>query len=316
MRVHAPMLSLRTPVGEQTEVEGSLVIDSMSGASPLYHDTLSGASGKGIQDVRRAGDMKVSRYFERFSIGVGGGVSAEDDYFSEGGFLESKIWSEDKNTIVSFGGGGHYDEITSSDSSLFQDHRRTWDYGAGVTQILTPLSQVQTNITYSNSDGYLSDPYKGLDYRPRSRDQWAWLIRYVQALPEWGGSLHSDYRYYWDSWDVHSHTFEVALYQPINDSWAVVPVVRYYSQGAASFFSSVYPPEDFEGFYSADQRVSAFGSVTTGIKFVKDFGSGWSADTRFDFLQQHASWKLGSGGSSRIDPFYGYFFVLGLNKKF
>ena len=57
MRVNSPMASVKSNIGEKDTIEGSFVYDAMSGASPLYHDTLSGASGKGIEDGREAGDL-------------------------------------------------------------------------------------------------------------------------------------------------------------------------------------------------------------------------------------------------------------------
>jgi hypothetical protein len=316
MRVSAPSVWLRAPLEKGTEVEGSFVIDSMSGASPLYHSTLSGASGKGVDDIRRAGDVTLTHFFERLSVGITGATSDEDDYESLGGGVKSSVWSADKNTVFDFQIGGHYDEITSSDSPLFKDHKRAWDYSVGVSQILSPESELQANFTYSSADGYLSDPYKALDLRPRSREQWAILLRYIQSIPEWKSALHTDYRYYWDTWDITSHMVEASLYHPLSESWIIVPILRFYSQSAASFFHSEYPPLDFDSLYTADQRMAAFGAITTGVKLIKDFGEGWSTDVRFDFIQQHHSWKLGRGGSSVIEPLYGYFIIFGLNKRF
>ena len=40
MDVHAPQILLTTPVGDASELEAGFVYDSVSGASPMYHDTL------------------------------------------------------------------------------------------------------------------------------------------------------------------------------------------------------------------------------------------------------------------------------------
>ena len=57
IHVHSPSLYLLKPLSDSLAAEGSLVYDSISGASPLYHNTLSGASGKGgVTDYRTAGN--------------------------------------------------------------------------------------------------------------------------------------------------------------------------------------------------------------------------------------------------------------------
>ena len=48
--VKSPALYLLTPITDDWVFEIGAVYDSISGASPYYHTTLSGASGKGIED--------------------------------------------------------------------------------------------------------------------------------------------------------------------------------------------------------------------------------------------------------------------------
>ncbi len=117
MTVRSPSLYTLVPVNDTTEVEGSLVYDAMSGASPLYHNTLSGASGLGVTDYRTAGDAKVTKYFGDWSIGVGGVVSSERDYLSRGGSVDVRIFSDDRNRTYAFGIAGANDRINPPDSN-------------------------------------------------------------------------------------------------------------------------------------------------------------------------------------------------------
>ena len=75
MTVRSPSIYLLKPLSETVALEGNVVYDAMSGASPLAFNTLSGASGLGITDYRTAGDVKVTKYFDRYAIGVGGAYS-------------------------------------------------------------------------------------------------------------------------------------------------------------------------------------------------------------------------------------------------
>ena len=82
MKVDAPAFYALVPLSDTLVVEGGMVYDAMSGASPLFFNTLSGAS---IFDYRTAGDVKVTKYFDGYAVSVGGFVSSEQDFLSRGG---------------------------------------------------------------------------------------------------------------------------------------------------------------------------------------------------------------------------------------
>ncbi len=65
----------------------------MSGASPQFHDSLSGASGIGVHDYRAAGDGKLTKYFDRWAVGVGGAYSHERDYISRSVAVDVRTWT-------------------------------------------------------------------------------------------------------------------------------------------------------------------------------------------------------------------------------
>jgi len=317
MRVHAPMMQFRTPLGESTDFEGTLMYESMSGASPLYLSSLSGASGLGIHDGRRTGDFKFTKYLDQFSFGIGGSISNEDDYDSKGIVSDFRYWTEDKNTVFAFGVGLDSDDITSSNDRLLQEERTTANYLIGITQNLDSLSAMQMNLTYSSADGYLSDPYKTFDNRPRSRESLAWLTRYVRYIEELDSSVHLDYRFFRDTFDIVAHTFEAAYYQPLGRGWMIRPSIRYYFQGKADFFrNGRFPSEQPEGFFSADQRLSRFGEWGGGIKLIKELSETLSVDLSVQTFHQRSGFHPGSKGSQNIEPFTGYFAIFGITKKF
>jgi hypothetical protein len=77
MTIKSPALYLLTPIVDDWVFEIGAVYDSISGASPYYHTTLSGASGKGIQDGRTAADVTFTKYFaNRTSVAVRAGTQA------------------------------------------------------------------------------------------------------------------------------------------------------------------------------------------------------------------------------------------------
>lgn len=318
IRVQAPMVGFEVPIGESWAVDGGFVLDSVSGASPLYLNTLSGASGLGINDTRRAGDLNVTKYFDDFSIALGGSYSDEDDYTSAAGQLETKIWRADRNQVLTLGVSGGSDDITSSNDPDLDESRNTFGYLVGFSQVIDPQSLVQVNLSMKIADGYMTDPYKSEDNRPQSRDQYALLTRYIRFLECDDSSIHFDYRYAADSWEIASHMLEVNWYRPLGDRWMLRPTLRYYTQKGASFFSEVFPPPTDEqgdplGFYTADQRLSSFGSISAGLKTSYEIAPGYNVFLLYTFTQQSSDLKLGGDGSDAIYDFYSRYIGTGLN---
>src|SRR5690606_27263236 len=219
--------------------------------------------------TRKAEDLKLTRHFDTFNVSVGLEHSYEDDYRSTGGFLETQIWTPDRNTTVTFGISGSQDDITSTNDPSLSEDRRNLGAMIGVTQVLTRKAIMQSNLTFKNEDGYLSDPYKLFDRRPQHRDALAWLTRLNYYFSSLDSALHSDYRYFRDSWGIIAHMLEFSYYQPIAEGWMIRPHLRFYSQSDAEFFSSTFPPETpEEETFTTDHRLGAFGGFSTGLKFM------------------------------------------------
>ena len=318
MRVKSPSMYLLAPFADQWTVEGTVVHDAMSGASPLWFNTLSGASGMGVTDYRTAGDVKVTRYFDRYSIGVGGAYSHERDYISRAGSLAARWWTADKNTTLAFGFAGNADYIHPSDRALDNGRRHTLDFLVGITQALSATDIVQSNITYSTGHGYYSDPYKPLDTRPGERRVWAWLTRYNHYFAQPDATLQLGYRYLNDSFGGDSNTFDVAWVQSLAWGVTLTPSVRYYTQGAADFWFGPPYPQGFQPgqHFTADTRLSAFGAVTAGLRLAKVFADGWSANLSADFYRQRPGWRAFGSGSAGIEPFSARWISAGISKTF
>jgi hypothetical protein len=316
MHIKSPMIWFATPIADSWAVEGTLQLDDMSGASPQYLDSLSGASELGIKDRRQWADVRVTKYFERFSLSLGGAVSTEDDYISRSGSLEGRWWSEDKNTTVSFGISPDFDRITSTNNTDLIERRRAITYLLGVTQVLSPNALLQSNFSYANGAGYHSDPYKFFDKRPEGRDQFAWLTRHNYFVEAADAALHTDYRYYWDSWSVRSHTLEMKWYQPIGEHFMIRPGVRYYSQDSAEFFSTEFPPQEDGAIYSPDQRLASYGSFSYGLKLEYSLGEHVSLNALVQFIEQRGSWKLFGSGDEDLKHYKARYTGVGVTAKF
>jgi len=317
MSVQSPSLYLLKPLSESLALEAALVYDAMSGASTIAFNTMSGASGLGVTDYRTAGDVKVTKYFDRYAIGVSGAYSHERDYISRAGGVELRTWTEDRNRTFSFGIATSSDAINPTDRPPEEDgHRNVTDFLFGVTQVLNANAIVQSNLTYSTGHGDFNDPYKIGDRRPDHRRTLAWLTRLNQYLPAPDATLKLQYRYIHDSFGDDSNMVEAAWYQPLPQQFAVTPLLRYYTQSSAYFF---FGPPLGNGFvpgepYTTDNRLAAYGALTLALKLERAFADGWSADLSLSYYQQRPGWRLFGSGSEGILPFSARWIGVGISK--
>lgn len=321
VKVRAPSLYLLTPLGSQWSLEGSAVHDDVSGASPRYYSDVSGASV--MHDKRNAGDLKVTRYFERSAFGLGGSLSTEHDYRSKALSLDARFSSADNNTTLNTGLGFSRDRIDPVNRAVVGEKRRTTDLLVGLTQAWSAHDLLQGNLTLSRGRGYYSDPYKLYDVRPRKRDNAALLLRWNHRGDQWVGTLRSSWRYYVDSFGIRAHTVETAWVQPLGDAVSVTPLLRYYTQRAAKFYydpvsdSTLYPgPTVMTSTMSTDQRLSAFGALTWGLRVDWRVTSRWNADLKYEHYEQRSNWRLGGDGSPGIAPFTANWLQVGLSTTF
>jgi hypothetical protein len=322
--VNSPSVYALVPVGSSWSVEGTVVVDAISGATPRYHTAISGASE--MSDTRAATEMKLTRYFRRAAIGFGLAYSGEHDYKSSAGTLELRLASEDNNTTLALGTGFTTDQIDSNGGTATGETKQTNDFLVGLTQVLSPVDIAKINVTHARGRGYFSDPYKEVDVRPRRRNQTAVLTQWNHSFAS-DSTLRSSYRYYRDSFGVRAHTAGFEFAQGVGNGWTLTPAFRYYTQSAAEFyFDPDYDPvlgAPFPRGYatnppvysSADQRLSAFGAITVGMRVDKRIGA-WNVDFRYDYYQQRGDWRLGGGGSTGLDPFTAHFVQIGVAKKF
>jgi hypothetical protein len=318
MQVIVPALFVLAPFGDGWAIEGLYTYDTVSGASPVFHDTLSGASGTGIHDKRRAGDVEVTRYFERASVSVGAAISSENDYESAAVRVVANFDSDDRNWTWTAGAGYSDDTIDSTNDVADDEARDTLDLVAGVSHVFTPSDIAQLTLTWVNGDGYFDDPYKPLDTRPDARDQRTAAVRWNHFVPRFDAALRLAYRYYDDSWDITAHTFDVAWEQPLWNNWTLTPSVRYTDQSAAEFY--VDPPFG-AGFvpgepYSGDTRLSAFGAWSAGVEVTAQLPAEWRADFKFLFYRQRDDWRWFGDGSPDIEPLSARVFELGVRREF
>lgn len=319
VNVRAATASLLTPLGERASLLVSQTVDTISGASPAYHTQLLTP----LKDFRRAWSAAATGYADNGSLTVSAATSNENDYHSKAGGLTGTWNSADRNTTVT-GGWGISSDVIRPVYGGFEDRKLVRDALLGVTQVLSPRDVVQATLSHTWGYGYFTDPYKLLDERPRSRHISRILLRWNHHIGSTDQTLRLSYRYSSDSWAVKTHTATVEWVMPQKAGWTVTPSLRVYSQTAARFYLPVdpkiapappFPPADALH-YSADQRLSAFGAYTVGLRVDKDFNRDWSADIKFEQYAQRGAWAVSGKGDPGLAPFGATWLQVGLTRRF
>jgi len=322
--VTAQSLMVVAPLSSEWSVRGIDTVDTVSGASPAFYSA-PGSLAR-VHDRRNAQDVSVTRHYGQGSVTVGGSVSRENDYVSNGVNAAASISSEDKNTTLHLGLGFTDDKIFPSNHIVASETKATRALLVGVTRVLTQRDIVQADLSLTQGRGYYSDPYKLFDNRPRSKDQLALLLRWNHHVDAIDGTVRLGYRYYDDTFRITAHTVTAELDVEMPSGWSLTPMARLYSQTAANFY---VPPTDptlptippgyvfGKTIISLDQRLAAFGAQTIGFRIAKQFDRDWTVDLKYEHYTQKGSWRIfGGGDSAGIAPLYAESLQFGLSRYF
>lgn len=306
--VKAHALLVTRPVNDEWAVTGGYVTDSISGASPRYHTR----QLTQMRDFRRAGTFGATRYMPEGTFTVTGVYSAESDYMSRS-LSATGTWFTDatKNTALTAGVGLTRDAINPNNKVVFDESKRVDDLMVGVTQVMSAADIVQLTLRHSRGRGYYTDPYKAFDERPRERNASTLLARWNHHFDALDSTMRVAYRHYTDSFDIRAHTLDLQYVQPLPHGWVVTPLLRLHTQTAAWFYVPVNPargsrptfPAADAIFYSEDQRLSAFGAITSGLKIAKQITPALWVDLKFEKYRQRGNWAVSGQGDPGLAPF-------------
>ncbi len=319
MHVVAPVVSVQLPLGAQWSMDGSAVADSISGASPAYHDQRI----EPVDDFRRAYTFSATHYGDAGTQTLGVSDSEESDYQSRG-LHGSASWSTPgRNTTYTLGAAISQDRVHDASSGRLWGHKWVRDWRLGVTQVWSPVDVLQLTLGLSSTHGYQSDPYKLDDQRPTRRHAQslhaAWNHRDLTHQITWRQSA----RLYRDDWGVVSLTLDAEQVFELTPSAQFTLGWRYYSQTAADFYvpasgvSSPFLPAPPAGalWHSWDQRLSAFGSLGLRLKWTLRLDEDVDLSAKVEVFEQRGSWAL-RRGSAGLLPLQGRSLQLGMTRRF
>ncbi len=200
------------------------------------------------------------------------------------------------------------------------DSKVITDFLIGITQVVNRKTIVQLNYSLGLTDGYQNDPFKvitiidpdtglpastglfdtgvtgNLPYvyekRPDSRQRNNLYLKVVHHLEE--DVINFSYRYYWDDWEVNSHTFDFRYRYQLNSSY-LQPHIRYYMQTATKFHQhnlelgsdiDVTSGEVLDDYASNDYRLAESETLTVGLKYGIPMGDNRELSMRAELISQ------------------------------
>ena len=365
-----PVISAKKQLDTDEFISLRLVVDVLTGASAngavqaKTPQTFTRPSGKGsfitppgetplddtFQDTRVAlsasWDMPITR---RDRLILGGNISKEYDYTSIGA---SSVYTHDlvgRNTTLSAGLAVASDTIEPEGGipipfgvmqpagqeqprGSSSESKTTFDILLGATQIINKNSLIQFNYSYSQADGYLTDPFKVIsvvdpitgapiiedsatnlsqvvyENRPDSRTKHSIFTQYKHFLS--GDVFDISYRYMFDDWEINSHTVDFRYRWKTSDTAFWRPHLRYYQQSEAEFYQPYYvtgeapAAGDSTSFATADYRLGEMTTYTVGLEYGHGYKDhGWSLAVEY-YLQQptEPSNKIGDLADLELSP--------------
>ena len=269
------------------------VADNLSLSANYYEDMISSAS----IDVK----LSASPYHEKREQWSGGADYLHGKSTYSAGFITSKEPDYKANTSYFAVSQDMFGDLTTltlgyrrgwdrvfrdiktpggvleNDPTFHQraDHR---GYSLSLTQILTRNAILGFNYELLTDQGYLANPYRKIRYlspgqgagftladqvypNTRTSHSASWQLKYY--LP-YRAALTGQYRFFRDTWGIRAHTLELDYTHPVSKRLIFDASLRYYRQGAADFYSDLFPRANYQNFMGRDRELAAFHSYTLG----------------------------------------------------
>jgi len=259
-RVVIPAVS--APVGSQDAVD-AITTASRPISGNAYQDFVK--TRNEVQTGVRRGGAKLGYY-----------LSTESDYLGQ---QLSATWDRDymdqrfNLSLRSSYGWDAIEPLADDDTQSGRDSKTTMHWGAVATQVLSPTTMVRWGLEYNRVHGLQHNPYRNVyaggtnvperhpDHRARS-DAFLRVHQYLSNR----SSVKLGYRFYTDSWGVHSHEVDTRLSQYVTHGAFLRWQYRWYTQTSAEFWSDDYVTTGgIDGYLTGDYRLGPLASHLFGM---------------------------------------------------
>ncbi len=311
-----------------TTPSGNSSYTTKAGDTPLddtFHDTRVALGADWTLELDRLSKLTLganfSKEFDYTSLGAS--VSYALDFNNRNTTLTTSFGFNADTYEPEGGIPVEFAPMVTQDSPLNRqgadDSKTIADFLVGITQVVDRKTIVQVNYSFGITDGYQNDPFKivtvvdpisglpetggifdtgltgNLPYvyekRPDSRQRNNLYFKTVRHLEE--DVINFSYRYYWDDWDINSHTFDFKYRYQMETSY-LQPHIRYYMQSKAEFYThNLVQGSDIDAsgnvlvnFASHDYRLAESETLTLGLKYGIPMGENSELSMRAEIISQ------------------------------
>ncbi|WP_372654513.1 DUF3570 domain-containing protein [Halobacteriovorax sp.] len=281
--VFEPMLFASYQIDETTNLSAHITFDTWTAESDTRLDGNTGQSGKGIGGQSRiSGNFSYSKEIENSLWTPKIGFSSEYDYKSfNAGLSWTGSFAEDNFTLTTSAQYFHdsttlFDYVTEKIKE--PEDKRVYSLDINASQFLTRsdiISFGQTTIIQNGALESIRNTTKIAGVRtaeqlPGSRKRYAYYTQWVHGFND-DLALSNKYRFYHDSWNLKSHTYEVSLRFNTNEEYGLLELsYRLYNQSSVKYFfnslASIRPN------FTNDSDLEGFTSHRIGPHYAYDLG--------------------------------------------
>lgn len=299
--VISPALDVEALVNaDRTRISAGVASDILTSASSDVRTYGSRGIDTKITDSRKELALNVETQVSEGTFGLGYIQSDEKDYSSRIVSASSSREFFQKNTIFRFGFSNGQDRVKSSVNAAVNEPLNHQVYSFNWEQVLSKLSVMQVIYDFRVESGFIMSPYRRAKIKddlgnvkpslsenhPRTRNRHATAFKYNYFLSSWALSLATTYRFYFDSWQVRSHTLEERFSKDLNKLLSMSLILRYYSQGKASFFEDYYSDGSNPPFRTGNTTLDAHQSYLIGIRPQYKLSENWAIYGKYEFYLQ------------------------------
>lgn len=283
------ILSKKDQKNNTHSLDVNVGIDSYTSASSDNIDpsTVSSAS---YQDIRIYPSVNYSYTNEEKKTIYNGGVSAsaEFDYFSIGANVGFTKTSKDNNREFSVKGMAFFDtwkvilpiELRDNPSDNDAKHldakpRNSYNLGLTLSQVINKNFQIAFLADVGYQEGLLATKFNRVYFEdlsvrseklPDTRFKIPVGIRANYFLTD-KIVLRTFYRYYYDNWNINSHTISFEPSYKLTPFSTLSIPYRFYQQSQAKYFDAKNQHGLADEYYTSDYDLSKFASNMIGLEY-------------------------------------------------
>jgi len=260
-----PALLVRKSLYDKVSLSGTYYVDMVSNASI---DVVTTASP--FKETRREYDVGADYAYRDSLTNLTYSNSDEPDYKAQAVSIDASQEVFGNMTTIKLGYTRGQDDVGKKGEGFF-DYAKHWRYRLGITQILTPSWLATLNLEAVADEGYLGSPYRAAlvfgafvpERNPRTRSSRSIKLGAIgEIMPR--TSMHAEYRYFYDTWDIKASTFEIGGSRYVGESFLIDAYLRYYKQSRALFY---YDNATAETVYvSRNRQLSTFSDIAPGMR--------------------------------------------------